>query len=361
MVMKHNLLLMIFTLVSTGCTHTTLARQLVRAPNLQSTPSLKFGAMTDVFTAESMPSRTPGILLNALIVEPGDWHLAYTYSQERTKKVFEAKVQMSFEKPEIFAAKPKGTVILLHGYRQQKEQMLHWGLSLAQQGFRCVMVDLRGHGRSSGNWIGFGAFEVEDMRSVLDVLIERGLVAGKIGVIGVSMGASVAIQWAGADPRIATVVAIEPFSDPQLAIGTMVHNFPPFRRLLWWASESTIQQAIQEAPGKAGFKWADVDVTKAVMAVKGPILFIHGEDDSMIPPVHSQRLSIGAPPGSRLLILPGEDHISLALRLQPTDLIVHDWFEQNLAGKRLYPNSPLPGDRDFMSTPAQSQGPREFK
>jgi pimeloyl-ACP methyl ester carboxylesterase len=287
--------------------------------------------MTDVFTAVSVTSRTPETLLKALVVEPGDWHLVYTYSQERTKKAFKAEFHMSFEKPEVFTAEPKGTVILLHGFRQQKEQMLPWALSLAQQGFRCVMVDLRGHGGSSGKWIGFGAFEVEDMRSVLDALMARRLVAGKVGVIGVSLGASVAIQWAGADPRIATVVAIEPFADPQSAIGTMVHHFPPFRRLLWWASESTIQQAIQEAPGKAGFKWAEVDVPKAAMAVKGPILFIHGADDKMVPPEHSQRLSAGAPTGSRLLILSGEDHISLALRLQPTDVVVHDWFKQNLA------------------------------
>lgn len=287
--------------------------------------------MTDVFTAVSVTSRAPEIRLKALVVEPGDWHLVYTYSQKRTMKAFEAEIQMSFEKPETFTAGPRGTVILLHGFRQQKEQMLHWALSLAQQGFRCVMVDLRGHGGSSGKWIGFGAFEVEDMRSVLDALIASRLVAGKVGVIGVSLGASVAIQWAGADPRIATVVALEPFADPQSAIGTMVHNFPPFRRLLWWASESTIQQSIQEAPGKAGFKWTDLDVPKAAMAVKGPILFIHGANDKMVPPEHSQRLSAGSPTGSRLLILPGEDHISLALRLQPIEMVVHDWFKQNLA------------------------------
>jgi len=329
--MKHKLLLVILTLACTGCTHTTLARHLVRAPNLQSTPYLKPGAMTDAFTDVPVPSRTPGVLLDAQVVEPGDWHLAYSCSVEKTKKALEASIQMSFAKPDVFTAKPKGTVIVLHGYRQQKEQMLHWGLSLAQQGFRCVMVDLRGHGGSSGQWIGFGAFEVEDMRSVLDALITRRLVAGKIGVIGVSLGASVAIQWAGADPRIATVVAIEPFSDPRSAIETMVHTFPPFRRQLWWASENTIQKAIQEAPGMAGFKWADVDVPKAAAAVNGPILFIHGADDSMVPPDHSRRLSSGAPAGSRLLILPGEDHISLALRLQPLDGTVHDWFDRNLA------------------------------
>jgi len=329
--MNRHLLLVMLALAGTGCTHTTLARQLVRAPNLQSAPSLKSAALASAFTEVPVPSRTPGVLLNAQVVEPGDWHLSYSCSVEKTKKAFEANIQMSFDKPEVFMARPKGTVILLHGYRQQKEQMLPWALSLAQQGFRCVMVDLRGHGGSSGEWIGFGAFEVEDMRSVLEALVTRGLVAGRTGVIGVSLGASVALQWAGADPRIATVVAIEPFADPQSAIGTMVHAFPPFRRLLWWASESTIRKAIQEAPGKAGFTWAEVDVPKAAAAVIGPILFIHGADDAMVPPDHSRRLSAGAPAGSRLLILPGEDHITLALRLQPLDGIVHAWFNQNLA------------------------------
>ncbi len=325
------LLPLLLVLAVTGCTHGTLARQLVRAPNRQSAPPFKAGAMTAGFTAVPVPGREPGVVLDAQVIEPGDWRLAYACTVERTKRALTATIQMSYDKPGAFTAAPKGTVILLHGYRQQKEQMLPWALSLAQRGYRCVLVDLRGHGASTGEWIGFGAFEVEDMRSVLDALTARRLVAGKVGVMGVSLGASVGIQWAGADPRVVTVVALEPFADPRSAIDTMIHAFDPFRRRLWWASEGTIRKAIAEAPGKAGFTWADVDVPKAAAAVSGPILFIHGADDAMVPPEHSRRLSARAPAGSRLLLLPGEDHITLPLRLQPTDGIVQEWFDRNLA------------------------------
>lgn len=340
--MRRFLLFVTLALAGTSCTHTTLARRLVCAPNLQATPSLRFGDMTDAFAAVSVPTRNPEVFLKALVVEPGDWHLAYTYTPKRTERSFEADVQMSFEKPEGFKTDPKGTVILLHGFGQQKEQMLHWALSLAQQGFRSVTVDLRGHGRSSGRWIGYGAFEVEDMRCVLDTLISRRLVSGKVGVLGVSLGASVAIQWAGADPRVSSVVALEPFSDPQWAIESMTRHFPPYRRKLWWASESTIQRAIQDAPREAGFTWAEVDVPKAAKAVNGPILFIHGADDAMVPPQHSHRLSAGAPAGSRVLILPGEDHMSLALQLRPMEAAVHEWFKSHLTGN--LPSLPIPSD-----------------
>ncbi|MBI3131010.1 MAG: alpha/beta fold hydrolase [Acidobacteria bacterium] len=252
---------------------------------------------------------------------------------QKTQKVFTANLQMSFRKPEAFRAEPKGTVFLLHGFGQQKEHMLHWALALAQQGYRCVLVDLRGHGGSSGGWIGYGAFEVGDLRSLLDVLAARQLIAGRIGVLGVSLGASVALQWAGADDRLATVVALEAFADPRRAMSTMVHNFPPFRRKLWWASEATLEIALDEAPKYAGFRWADVDVPKSVQAIPGPILFIHGAEDAMVPSEHSQVLCAVSKPGSRLLIVPTQDHITLALCLQPIDATVFEWMDQHLAVK----------------------------
>lgn len=76
------------------------------------------------------------------------------------------------------------TVILLHGYGMTKESMSPWGFVLAQAGYRVIALDLRGHGMSSGARIGFGKYEVPDLRQALDYLLAHGLNLRVTGVTG---------------------------------------------------------------------------------------------------------------------------------------------------------------------------------
>ena len=59
-----------------------------------------------------------------------------------------------------WSAHPRGTVILLHGYGLAQFAMVPWAIRLAQSGWRCVLVDLRGHGKSTGKKVYFGTREV---------------------------------------------------------------------------------------------------------------------------------------------------------------------------------------------------------
>lgn len=107
---------------------------------------------------------------------------------------------------------PRGTILVLHGIIDKKETMLGVARDLAASGFRTVPVDLRAHGRSSGQWLTFGVVEARDLSQVLDALETQGLLAGPVGVFGPSYGGAVAIQLAGADPRVRAVVAVCPFT-----------------------------------------------------------------------------------------------------------------------------------------------------
>ena len=50
---------------------------------------------------------------------------------------------------------PEATLLLLHGYHHDKNHRVYlvWARFLAQHGYRTVLVDLRGHGGSSGDWL----------------------------------------------------------------------------------------------------------------------------------------------------------------------------------------------------------------
>ena len=103
--------------------------------------------------------------------------------------------------------------------------MLPAARALADAGYRAVLVDLRGRGRSTGKYMTFGLQEAKDLSQVIDALEQRGLLAGNLGVYGISYGATTSIHLAAADRRVRAVVAVEPFS-------TAREEVPHFARVM---------------------------------------------------------------------------------------------------------------------------------
>jgi pimeloyl-ACP methyl ester carboxylesterase len=204
---------------------------------------------------------------------------------------------------EIVDAKvaPRGTVFLLHGIRADRSQVRGWARMLADAGFRAVLVDLRGHGRSTGDWLSYGVVESTDLAQALDALLERGLVAGRVGVMGFSYGAAIAIEWAGQDTRIAAVVAVAPFASLRAVVPGYAPLFPA----------SFVESAIDVAGRQAGFNPDEASPTKAIRRTSAPVLVIHGEDDGSIPPWHSRQICAAGGDHAELLMVPGEGHRSI--------------------------------------------------
>jgi len=104
-------------------------------------------------------------------------------------------------------------VILVHGLHSRKEKLLPLAAELNKAGFSILMFDLRAHGESEGEYTTFGLREVLDLLGALDYLLNRTDVSPeKIGVVGFSMGGSVAIEGAGASERFKAVVADCPYA-----------------------------------------------------------------------------------------------------------------------------------------------------
>src|SRR5439155_19048678 len=69
----------------------------------------------------------------------------------------------------------------------------------------------------------YGTFESSDLAQVLDAIDAH----AKVGVIGVSYGAAIAIEWAGRDPRVAAVVAIAPFASLRRVVPSYARRLVP--------------------------------------------------------------------------------------------------------------------------------------
>jgi pimeloyl-ACP methyl ester carboxylesterase len=146
----------------------------------------------------------------------------------------------------------------------------------------------------------YGAIEARDLSQVLDALEARGLVAGPIGVFGISYGAAVGIQFAARDRRVRAVVAVASFSSLRSVIPRYVRLFFPVRG--WFMSEGQIQAAIDRAAERAGFDPDGADVGEA-MAFGGfgkPFAMVETNDAAERLPLPGLKVVIEGSPSRQL-------------------------------------------------------------
>ncbi len=202
----------------------------------------------------------------------------------------------------------RGTLFLLHGIVDQKEMphYLKYRDALIADGYRVVQVDFRGHGRSTGDWITFGAVEAHDLKQVLDALQKQELVDDQVGVLGVSYGGACAIKWAAIDPRVRAVVAVEPYS----SFRSVAHDAAPVALgwTKWMYSDADIDNAVALAGQYAGFNPDDASPLDAIARMHTPVLLIHSRTDGFIPWQESQALHDAAKDHSKLILLDGPNH-----------------------------------------------------
>lgn len=231
--------------------------------------------------------------------------------------------------PHATVPSPRGTVIVLHGVRASSFWMLSTAHRLADAGYRTVLVDLRGHGRSSGQWLTYGPQEAFDISQVIDALYARGLVAGELGVYGISYGATTALHLAGSDQRVKSVVAVAPFD-------SMRDEVPHYWRTFTLGVGNLLPDALfQEAIDRAGYVGRfspDAAVAShAVRSSTASILIIHGLEDWLVPPGNGASIHAASPDGNELVLLPKLGHTSIWF--DPNGEVAArtvDWFGQHL-------------------------------
>jgi pimeloyl-ACP methyl ester carboxylesterase len=185
--------------------------------------------------------------------------------------------------------------------------MLRVGKRLAHEGYRAVLVDLRGHGESTGSWLTYGVVESRDLSQVLDALEREKLTAGQVGVYGASYGGAIALMLAGRDPRVRAVVSVASFA-------TMREEVPYFIRHssrvpAWFVSDRAISCAITDAGKLAEFDPNECTPLAAIQRTKAQVLLLHGQPDEKVPVEHGRQMHAAAPLHSELIVTasPGHD------------------------------------------------------
>lgn len=201
--------------------------------------------------------------------------------------------------------------------------MAPWAMRLAEDGWRCLLVDLRGHGKSTGRRIYFGVQETRDLSQLLDAMAGEGNLARPVAVVGDSYGGALALRWKGLDSRISAVVAIAPYPVLSNAVLNICHDYAN------WLPSGLVKAGVQKLPSVLQIKSDHFDPATALASRPVRALLVAGADDTIAPATDVHRLYERAAPGSELLIVAHATHEALPYYLDELAPPVLRWLNQN--------------------------------
>ncbi len=196
---------------------------------------------------------------------------------------------------------PRGTVVITHGICDSKAGYLRLGERLSCMRFDVVLLDLRAHGHSGGEYVTFGALEKHDVKCVMDALSADGTIHRPIYAFGVSMGAAIAIQYAAIDPDCAAVMAVAPYAD-----GPSVT-----RRFVPMMSDEKFQAVWKRAGEIAGFDPNETSTVNAAKNLHKPLLVVHGKIDNVVPYSQGQAVVEAAGRNAMLITVDWAGHSTI--------------------------------------------------
>jgi len=224
---------------------------------------------------------------------------------------------------------PNGAwVLLFHGVADNRVGTIGQSEILLSAGYSVVMMDQRAHGESGGEMATYGWLERDDTRAVIDALATTEH-PSHIFALGESMGAGIALQSAGVDPRIEAVAAEAPFASLREASYDYagLQEYPLLGKTLFAPGAWVM---LYRGGRIAGFSASGVSPERAVAARSFPVLLICDEKDTTLPCRHAKRIYAAARGPKSLWMVPGAFHTA-ALGFAPEEFRrrVLEFFHQS--------------------------------
>jgi pimeloyl-ACP methyl ester carboxylesterase len=114
------------------------------------------------------------------------------------------------------------TIILVHGFKGSRLDMVPWARFLYAGGYNVLLFDDRGCGESEGWSIALGAREADDVVGAVHYLQGRSdLLLKRFGALGISLGAGIVLLAAAHEPALLATVADSAWADESFQINRM--------------------------------------------------------------------------------------------------------------------------------------------
>ena len=204
----------------------------------------------------------------------------------------------------LVAGERDEAVVLLHGYRCDRREVLPHADMLYEAGFTVLLFDFRNRGESGGEFVSLGYYEREDALAAIDYLKARpGLGDSKIGLLGLSQGGATAILAAAESDDVLAVAAEASFRSVDSAVAQSFSYFIglpafPFAPITVWLAER-----------RTGIGTGEIVPERTVSELSPtPLLLMHGLKDETISPADSEAIFAAAGEPKELWLIPGAEH-----------------------------------------------------
>jgi fermentation-respiration switch protein FrsA (DUF1100 family) len=196
------------------------------------------------------------------------------------------------------------TVVLIHGYSSWHGSMGGFARYYNEGlGFNVLLPDLRGHGKSEGNYIGFGWHDRKDILQWIDVLLKK---APNMQIVlhGVSMGGGTVLMTSGEmlPFNVKCIVSDCAYNSVTGILGYQMKRMFKLSKFPLMNITSLICKL------KAGYYFGEASALKQVKKSVTPILFIHGDKDKFVPTEMVYELYEAAQCPKQLLVIKDASH-----------------------------------------------------
>lgn len=221
----------------------------------------------------------------------------------------------------------RALVMVVHGYKEHRGSVLGVAAILRRHGYAVLVTSLRGHDRSDGETISFGAHEMQDLAAWYAWVRTRPEVdPALIGIFGVSMGATIAIRFTSENPGVRALVADCAFSSVEDTVETSVEYFtglPPFpfaSLILFWMER------------ELGVDSDTIDAKRWIPDISPrPVFLLQGGADIVVSPESGERLYQAAREPKELWFEPELGHAEfLKKRPKVFELRISEFFKKHL-------------------------------
>ncbi|MHA7136965.1 alpha/beta hydrolase [Rossellomorea arthrocnemi] len=199
---------------------------------------------------------------------------------------------------------PNGkSVILAHGYKGNSEQMPEITRFYYEEGYNILKPDARGHGKSEGDYIGYGWDDRLDYKEWINLLINEKS-EESIFLHGFSMGAATVLMTSGEDlpEEVKGIIADSGYTSLE---EELTHQLNYLYRL---PAFPIMEVTSVVTKVRAGYSFSEASALEQVKRNRVPLFIIHGDQDELVPTEMANRLYEATNGMKELWIVPGAGH-----------------------------------------------------
>ena len=197
-------------------------------------------------------------------------------------------------------------VLISHGYTDNRFGSLKYARMYLDLGFNVIIYDLRAHGLNEKTFVSYSVRESKDLLEMIRDARMRFPDMVLFGLHGESLGAATTAAVMKYRPEVDFAAADCGFSEIRSIMKTGLRSMHlPF----FFVGIAGMFSKLRH-----GISFREMTPADALDENSVPMLFIHGEEDSFIPPSHSEIMQKRTAGYSELHLIEGAKHAQAALK-----------------------------------------------